>query len=160
MKKIVMSLALLVLVSLPFFAQNSEENSGEFTYFNVQVLRVYEHKDAYLVLYNKTGTKMGQVAVPKDWFKYNSTNYSRVRSLPEGMHPYMTVIYKDNEFHFYTYPTRKFYSHIDIRIGMCHWEVVCKENSMNGKWVDKDPKIDVPSDAMYYRTWVPEVKNF
>lgn len=99
MKKIVMSLALMVLVSLPFFAQNSEENNGHFTYFNVQVLRVYEHKDAYLVLYNKTGTKMGQVAVPKDWFKYNSTNYSRVRSLPEGMHPYMTVIYKDNEFY-------------------------------------------------------------
>ncbi|MBP7480058.1 MAG: hypothetical protein KA785_06375 [Spirochaetaceae bacterium] len=99
MKKIVMSLALLVLVSLPFFAQNSEENSGEFTYFNVQVLRVYEHREAYLVLYNKTSTKMGQVAVPKEWFKYDSANHSRVRPLPAGVNPYMTVIYKDNEFY-------------------------------------------------------------
>jgi len=66
------------------------------------------------------------------------------------------IIYKDNEFHFYTNPTRKFYSHIDIGIALCHWESVCKENSMNGKWVDKDPKIAVPSGTMYQRTWVPD----
>ncbi len=99
MKKILMSIVLLVLVSLPFFAQNSEEDRGEFTYFNVQVLKVFEHKDAYLVLYNKTSTKMGQVALPKEWFDYNSSNHSRVRPLPSGMNPYMTVIYKDNSFY-------------------------------------------------------------
>jgi len=99
MKKIIMILVLVVLVSLPFFAQNAEDGRGEFTYFNVQVLRVLEHKDAYLVLYNKTGTKMGQAALPKEWFKYNSANHSRVRPLPVGVHPYMTVIYKDNAFY-------------------------------------------------------------
>lgn len=99
MKKILMSLVLLSFVILPFFGQNTEENRGEFTYFNMQILKVYEHKDAYLVLYNKTGTKMGQVAITKDWFKYDSPNHSRVRPLPPTMYPYMTIIYKDNAFY-------------------------------------------------------------
>lgn len=98
MKKIAISAVLLVLMVLPFFAQESE-NDGAFTYFNVQILKVYEHKDAYLVLYNKTGTQMGQVALPKEWFKYNSENHSRVRPLPTEMDPYLTVIYKDNAFY-------------------------------------------------------------
>ncbi len=99
MKKIVMSLALLVLVSLPFFAQSANQESGSFTYFNVPVLRVYEHNDAYLVLYSRTGTKMGQVALPKEWFRYNSSNHSRIRALPARLNPYMTVIYKDGQFY-------------------------------------------------------------
>jgi len=99
MKKIVMIFLLAVVVLFPFFAQKTSETEGAFTYFNVQVLKVLEHKDAYLVLYNKTGTKMGQVALPKEWFKYNSSNHSRLRPLPQGMQPYLTVIYKDNAFY-------------------------------------------------------------
>ena len=98
MKRIVMSVVLLVLIAVPFFSQESEDQ-GAFSYFNVQILKVYEHKDAYLVLYNTMGTKMGEVAISKDWFKYNSENHSRIRPLPSEMDPYMTIIYKDNAFY-------------------------------------------------------------
>lgn len=92
-------LGLLVFLCLSLYAQSLGESSGGFTYLNVEIIKVYQHKDAYFVLYQRNGTKMGQVALPKEWFHYSSENQSKVRPLPNGLNPYLTVIYKDSEFY-------------------------------------------------------------
>ncbi len=99
MKKKFVLLSLLVLLSLALYAQSSSETEENLTYLNVDIIKVYQHKDAYFVLYNKSGNKMGQVALPKEWFQYGSGNHSRIRPLPSKLAPYLTVIYKDNEFY-------------------------------------------------------------
>ncbi|NMA56936.1 MAG: hypothetical protein GX955_05660 [Treponema sp.] len=99
MKKKFVLLSLLVLLSLALYAQSASETEENFTYFNVDIIKVYQHKDAYFVLYNKNGNKMGQVALPKEWFQYGSENQSRIRPLPSKLAPYLTVIYKDGAFY-------------------------------------------------------------
>lgn len=119
-----------------FFVKNRTRNPREKLFFDSE--------------YNKP------LKIPKEY----EQAFEAVRWAPsaKNMQPW-NIIYADNAFHFYTNPTNTFYTHIDIGIGMCHWEVICKENLLIGKWVHKDPKIDVPSGTKYYMTWVPNDKK-
>lgn len=99
MKKKSIVLGLLALLCIGLFAQEATQSENTFSYFNVDIVKVYQHKDAYYVLYNKSGNKMGQVALPKEWFNYKSENKSKIRPLPLGLGPYLTIIYKDSAFY-------------------------------------------------------------
>lgn len=99
MKKKGIILAFLILLGFGLYAQEANQASESFSYLNVDIVKVYQHKDAYFVLYNKSGNKMGQVALPKDWFHYASENKSKIRPLPPKLDPYLTIIYKDGAFY-------------------------------------------------------------
>lgn len=73
------------------------------------------------------------------------------------------IIKKDNEFHFYKEGHRKNYSEklsydmqrIDLGIAMCHFDLTCKENGIQGKFLVKDPKIKgLPQNISYIATWI------
>ena len=98
-KKISIFLALLI-VATSAFAQESTEASSEsgddsYFYMNVPIVTVYDHNQAYIVSYLKGSIGVGECYLPKEWFKTDNVDKCRVRALPKGTQPYMTVVYKN-----------------------------------------------------------------
>ena len=104
MKKSIIITILSLTICFSAFAQDSivkEEYKSDLTYVNVQVFRAYDQKQAYVVMYQKNNNKIGQVLLPKSWFHSVDGEPKKgiLRTLPKLISPYMTVIYKNNEFH-------------------------------------------------------------
>lgn len=100
MKKTIAALTLLfAFISFPFFARETKYpyQEAKISYRNVQVYKILDHKDAYIVIYAKGHTGVGQVSVPKSWYKTDPQKLS-FRQLPKGMNPYMTVIDREGSF--------------------------------------------------------------
>ena len=112
MKKVLLALLAFVVMGTAVFAQdssNSEEN--QFNYTNVQIYKVLDSADAYIVTYakDKIGRDaIGSVSIPKKWTK-ELPRKLEFRSLPKGLNPYMTVIYNKGEFYkvWLTVPTSR-----------------------------------------------------
>lgn len=104
MKKLTIIALLIITSSLSLFAQDSavkDEYKSDLTYVNVPVFRTYDQRQCYVVMYQKNNNKIGQVLLPKEWFKSKANEQKKgiLRTLPKLLNPYMTVIYKNNEFH-------------------------------------------------------------
>ena len=83
----------LSLVAIGVYAQESSKDEDLF-YMNVPIINVYDHIDAYVVNYARGSIGTGNVYLPKEWFKTSrKEDKCRVRPMPKGMKPYMTVIY-------------------------------------------------------------------
>lgn len=106
MKKILLTLIFGFAMLLPVLAQDSDskkpiwdhgDNVSDISYENVTIYKVFDSKDAYVVLYAKKGIDIGKVTIPKSWAK-ESPRKLAIRKQPAGMNPYMTVINKGGEF--------------------------------------------------------------
>ena len=106
MKKLFI-LAALLCVGVLFSASAKEQADYKYeyqestvTYRNVQIYKVLDHKDAFIVMYAKGHRNVGTVNLPKKWYSSASRVDTKLsmRALPKGMNPYMTVIYRDGAF--------------------------------------------------------------
>jgi len=70
---------------------------SQMSYRNVTVYKVLDQKDAYIVMYAKGHREVGNVSIPKKWYK-ESPRKLAFRKLSTGMSPYMTVFYRGGEF--------------------------------------------------------------
>ncbi|MBQ4377795.1 MAG: hypothetical protein II821_01155 [Treponema sp.] len=77
-----------------------EYQEAKVSYHNVQIYKVLDHKDAYIVMYAKGHRDVGTVTLPKKWYSSAMRVDSKLtfRPLPKGMNPYMTVISRDGAF--------------------------------------------------------------
>ena len=77
-----------------------EFQESEVSYRNVQIYKVLDHKDAFIVMYAKGRRTVGTVSLPKKWYSSSARADTKLsmRPLPKGMNPYMTVIYRGGEF--------------------------------------------------------------
>lgn len=75
----------------------NEFNESEMSYRNVTVYKVLDQKDAYIVMYAKGHREVGNIAIPKKWYK-ESPKKLGFRKLSTGMTPYMTVFYRNGNF--------------------------------------------------------------
>lgn len=107
MKKLISICLFLCVLLFSTFAQeqssdnasNSQTQADTYLYKNIGILKVLNHPDAYVVIYNKGSIGTGQVVIPKSWFKYTE-NKAVLRALPKSLNPYMTVTYRNGEFDF------------------------------------------------------------
>lgn len=93
---------------LPAMAQDNAEskkaiwdhgdNVSNISYHNVQIFRILDQADAYVIVYQKQGLHVGQVSIPKKWFK-ETPQKLQFRNKPKQLDPYMSVIYKDGQFY-------------------------------------------------------------
>lgn len=98
-KFLVLTLLAAIFLSGNVFAQEStDEGRSSLSYRNVTVHKILDHKDVYIVLYAKHGIGTGRVMIPKSWAHENPKKI-QFRLLPKGLNPFMTVVYKDGEFH-------------------------------------------------------------
>lgn len=77
-----------------------EYKESKLSYHSVQVYKVLDHRDAYIVMYAKGHRDVGTISVPKKWYANAATADSKLsfRALPKGMYPYMTVFKRDGQF--------------------------------------------------------------
>lgn len=122
MKKIIMALLsvlLLATVSLTVTAQDKKKEiqdpvykyefkESEMSYRQVQVYKVLDQKDSYIVMHQKGHREVGNVVLPKKWYKEKPAKL-RFRPLQKGMNPYMTVFYRSGKFDYVllTVPTSR-----------------------------------------------------
>lgn len=65
----------------------------------MKIHKVYEHPEAFIILYYTDSIDMGQVTVPSSWFKFSSGDGKGVlNTYTTSVTPYMTLQYKDGVF--------------------------------------------------------------
>ena len=74
------------------------DNVSNLSYRVVPVFKIYDQPDAYVILYEMQGAKVGQTVIPKSW-THETPRRLEFRRLPAGVTTYLTVIYKDGEFY-------------------------------------------------------------
>ena len=81
-------------------AYKYEYQEAAISYHNVQIYKIFDHRDAYIVMYAKGHRDVGQVTIPKKWYSAAMRSDSKLnfRPIPKGMNPYMTVISRDGKF--------------------------------------------------------------
>lgn len=124
MKKFFATAVLAIAMILPAVSQENNEqtkqpvwnhgdNVSTISYQNVRIFKIYDQKDAYVVLYEKQGIDIGTAVLPKKWFKNeDGARKLNFRTMPKGLSPYMTVISQNGEFLkvWITAPTNRFNS--------------------------------------------------
>ncbi len=95
---VLVMLAVVFATGMIFAQESTEEGKSSLSYRNVTIHKILDHKHVYIVLYAKHGIGVGQVMIPKTWSKENPRKI-QFRLLPKGLNPFMTVVYKDGEFH-------------------------------------------------------------
>jgi len=123
MKKLLFALVLAIGMVAAATAQDAKEkaiwdhgdNVSDITYQNYVVSRIYDSVDAYTILYEKAGYKIGKVSIPKSW-EYPGTNVEAhkthklfFRNKVKTLDNMMTVFYKGGQFYkvILTVPTSK-----------------------------------------------------
>lgn len=48
------------------------------------------------------------------------------------------------------------FQRIDLGIACCHFDLACKELEIQGRWIIKDPNLDVPENYQYLISWEEE----
>ena len=105
MKKILLCILAAVCLSLTVSAEESAskqiwdhgDNKSKMSYENYEIYRIFDAKDAYVVLYAQNGIKIGKCVVPKSWAK-SMPRKLQFRRKPAGLNPYMTVIKEEGSF--------------------------------------------------------------
>lgn len=107
MKKLLCAISVFAAVMTAAFAvptkhnETHEENWSDITYVQVPIYRIFDSKDAYLVIYAKNRLGEGKAVIPKKWAKGNPDNPRKlkIRFLDRGrLQPFMTVVKKSGEF--------------------------------------------------------------
>ena len=108
MKKILIALFAALALTGAAFAQNSSSEStkqiwdhgnnvSKMGYRNFKLLRVLDHKEAYVCIYEKSPLGVGSAVIPKKWFK-EVPKKLEIRNQPGKIFPYMSIWYENDEF--------------------------------------------------------------
>ncbi len=97
MKKLIISVALLALLAVGAFSQVGPDDKSV-TYRNIQIYKVYEHPDAYIVMYYEDGLELGQVTIPTEWFASGNVKGDLRTFTYSDFSPYMMLQYVDGTF--------------------------------------------------------------
>ena len=99
MKKLIIVLIFLALIS-PVFGQNNSSNNGESLYYvNVPVERVYASSEGYIVQYRTgSGAVISTIGIPMTWFT-EASGCAELLKLPAAADwPTMSVFYENGQF--------------------------------------------------------------
>jgi len=109
MKKFLLVFALFAVFSTSvMFAQNSSESTSteqsdgwsSYSYVNVPIFKIFEGREAYIVVYQKNKVGVGNVVIPKKWAKGSpeAPRKLKFRAVTTPEKAYLTVVKKDGEF--------------------------------------------------------------
>jgi hypothetical protein len=98
MKKLVVLLIFLAVIS-PVFAQNTSGNlPSNVHYFNVSVERVFPSIMGYVVQYRRGVNQISTIGIPNEWFRDAAGRAEMIRLPPGTDWPSMSVFFIDGEF--------------------------------------------------------------
>lgn len=91
-------LAVFIFAAGVSFAQSQETGESSLSYRSIPIYKVLDQKDVYIVLYSKHGVNVGKAMIPKKWYQERPRKL-QLRRLDKGLDAFMTIVYKDGEFH-------------------------------------------------------------
>jgi len=100
MKKLIVAavFAVLLVISLPVFAQDRSEHMSEYYYVNISLEKIYPYRNGYVVQYRRGINSIDKAYLPMEWFT-NSASKGEIVTLPQGKAwPSLSVYYKNGEF--------------------------------------------------------------
>jgi len=98
MKKFIVLLVFLVLIS-PVFAQpDPRYNQSDIFYVNISVDKVYPTGMGYIVQYRGSGNQFHTIGIPQEWFSAAASKAELINLPPGRSWPTMTIFYRDGEF--------------------------------------------------------------
>ena len=116
MKRFILVLVVLMLVS-PIFAQNNSDEVNNMYYINVRVERIYPSSQGYVIQYLRSTGGLSTVGIPNEWFvdthnsgdqaagaaavslQYTAAGRAEIMNLPAGRDwPSMSVFYVNGKF--------------------------------------------------------------
>lgn len=98
MKKIILVLIFLAILSPVFSQSNNERGKTDMYYVNVPIEKIYPSNIGYVVLYRKATNQIGVIGIPNDWFT-EAAGRAEMMLLPPGPDwPTMSVFYRGGEF--------------------------------------------------------------
>ena len=95
MKKATLLAVFFTVCAAVLFAADGIDDSVK--YRNLKVYKVYDHPEAYVVMYYTDGIDLGQVTLPKAWFK-SGNGKGILNTFKRDFTPYMTLQYKEGTF--------------------------------------------------------------
>lgn len=113
MKKFLMILAIVSIFTMSVVAEENNENKNsslapertegkwtDLSYVNVPILKIYEGKDGYAIIYQKNKVGTGYTVIPKAWAKGNPDNPRKLkfRNSKKNNSSYMTIVKDNGEF--------------------------------------------------------------
>ncbi|MCI1209315.1 MAG: hypothetical protein LKF96_07730 [Treponema sp.] len=83
------------------YANDKGVEDSSITYENFPVYKVMEAREAYVVVYNPSGTRMTNCVIPKKWQKgtVDDPRKLEIRAMQKNLKPYMTYVKKDGAFY-------------------------------------------------------------
>jgi len=98
MKRLIIVLIFLAVIS-PVFAQNQTiQRSDNFYYINVSIERIYPSGQGYVVQYTSTSNTLALIGIPSRWFSNAAGKAEMVNLAVASDWPTMTVFYEDGKF--------------------------------------------------------------
>ena len=100
MRKILVLAICAAALALPLAAQQAagtDEETG-LTYINVVVHKVYDHRDAYIVVYGKSSNRTATVVIPKTWVVQQPRKLQFRKMQAPITQAFMTVFYRGTQF--------------------------------------------------------------
>jgi hypothetical protein len=98
MKKLIIVLFFLALITPVFAQKNSGNNPTDMYYYNVPVEKVYPSGSGYVIQYRKGVNQIGVIGIPNEWFT-EAGGKAELMKLPAGKNwPTLSVFYKAGKF--------------------------------------------------------------
>ena len=109
MKRIFLVLAFVFVFAVNCFSEGTEQTVyyekddskwTNMTYENVPVLKIFDSRDAYLVVYQKNHLGVGTTVIPKKWALGNKESPKKLvfRNVYGQNNAYLCIVKKDGEF--------------------------------------------------------------
>ncbi len=99
MKKSSILLASLILFFSAFGVSSlAAQDSGEYYYTNVSILKIYPHAMGYYIVYRRPASLgTAEIFVPKEWLENRPTK-AVLNLTSQNVGPYVTIVTKDGAF--------------------------------------------------------------
>ena len=95
---LVLAAGLLLMSSLPLFAQQANTNPRDAYYKVVPITKVWMHQLGYMVQFWTSKSQISNIYIPLTWFNQGPNSRADIIYGNEPAYPYMSIIWVDGKF--------------------------------------------------------------
>ena len=95
---LVLAAGLLLMSSLPLFAQQANTNPRDAYYKVVPITKVWMHQLGYMVQFWTSKSQISNIYIPLTWFNQGPNSKADIIYGNEPAYPYMSIIWVDGKF--------------------------------------------------------------
>jgi hypothetical protein len=110
MKKATLLFISFVLFFGIFAAIPAASEESDLYYINVQILKIFPHREGYYVIYRRSGMQTGECFIPTKWMDRRDQR-AILMPIKSSIDPYLSIVTKKGEFDHVTIYAAKDFHH-------------------------------------------------